>query len=133
QSLRNAHATLHSCSIGPYARATLNLRKGLNQADRIQTLFSPQEDTESVEKQTHAQFWGAHAAGVHRSGRWPNGWRSPVNSLLVISTCRSATWNVFGRPPKTAREPRALPNHNPRTSKRKRREDFHLLGANSFT
>src|SRR6516225_173332 len=31
---RNAHATLQSCSIGTYARATLNLRERLNQADR---------------------------------------------------------------------------------------------------
>lgn len=50
-----------------------------------------------------AQFWGARAAGVHRSGRWPNGCRSLVNSLLVISTTfRSATWKVFGRRPKNS-------------------------------
>src|SRR5262245_13731590 len=35
QSPRNARATLHSRSIEPYARATLNLREGLNQADRM--------------------------------------------------------------------------------------------------
>jgi len=40
---------------------------------------------------------------VHRSGRWPNGCRSLVNSLLVISTTsRSATWKVFGRRPKNS-------------------------------
>src|SRR5262249_50982174 len=31
----NARATLHSYSIEPYARATHNLREGLNQADRM--------------------------------------------------------------------------------------------------
>ena len=40
---------------------------------------------------------------MHRSGRWPNGCRSLVNSLLVISTTsRSATWKVFGRRPKNS-------------------------------
>src|SRR5262245_16128009 len=39
QSPRNVRATLHSCSFEPYARATLNLRKGLNQADILNGMF----------------------------------------------------------------------------------------------
>lgn len=30
--------------------------------------------------------WGAHAARVHRSGRWPNGYQSFANLLLAILT-----------------------------------------------
>src|SRR5262245_42133079 len=45
--LHNARVTLHSYSIEPYARATLNLREGLNQADRI-TEFEPRIDTNTV-------------------------------------------------------------------------------------
>jgi len=57
------------------------------------------------------QFWRAHAAGVYRPGRWPNGCRGLVNSLSVISTTsRFATSKVFGRRPKTPRGPPALPN-----------------------
>src|SRR5262249_22128860 len=56
RSPRNVHATLHSCSIEPYARGTLNLRNSPNQADtttnehewvrnRIAKLISPDSHT----------------------------------------------------------------------------------------
>src|SRR5262249_4061315 len=44
QSPRSARATLHSCSIGTYVRATLKLRNWPNQAARIQIDLNQQRN-----------------------------------------------------------------------------------------